>query len=298
MRLSWWRHAGIILTALVLPPSTVKARLIEDIKASGQLIACANPDALPVSARGEREGFQLEIAREIAAALDVSLYVEWIWARYQVKFTDCDLLLGVARNPKPGEGMRYSQALTDVEILLAFRADAPIVETPEAVRPLTKDDLAGKIIAAPSASLAQLRLQELGANIRVAYRSDEAILNALAAGEIDGGIVTNLSLTWYETVDPSASLDGLSAARLDLPAGYPMALGLRGSDSLSQADIEDILAALRDSGRLQAILGGYGQSLSVAFDDPDARIARELVPPEGNGLPRGVMERLRKIMEK
>ena len=291
MRLSPSRLAAIILVATILPLVAAKARPTKDIKNSGQLIVCANPNALPVSARGKREGFQLEIAREIANALDVSLFVEWVWARYQIKFTDCDLLLGVARNPRPGEGPRYSQALTDVEILLVHSKDVAMVGDDGQL------SLAGKVIAAPSASLAQLKLIELDAETRVAYRSDEAILKAVASGEIDGGIVSSLSLNWYRTIDPSVRLDSLSVASLDLPSGYPMALGLRGSDSLSQADIEEILVTLRDDGRLQAILSQYGQRLSPSFDDPDSRIDRDLVPPESDGLPRGVMERLREIME-
>ena len=280
--------AAVLAISATLPSAPAAARSTEAIKKSGQLIACANPDALPVSARGEPEGFQLEIAREIADAMGVSLFVEWIWARYQVKLTDCDLLLGVARNPKPGEGLRYSQALTDVEILLVFRADAPIAS----------EDLAGRTVAAPSASMAQLKLLDLGAETRVAYRSDEAILSAVASGAVDGGIVTNLALDWFRTIEPSAKFETLSVARLGLPASYPMALGLRGGDSLSQADIEEILAKLREEGRLQAILAQYGQELSSFFDDPNARIDRSLVPPETDGLPRGVMERLREIMEK
>ena len=61
-------------------------------------------------------------------------------------------------------------------------------------------------------------------------------MRAVASGEIDGWIVSSLSIT-----------------RIDLPAGNPMALGLRCGDSLSQAYIEQILVTMRDDGSVDQV---------------------------------------------
>jgi len=259
------------------------ARDVDSIRNSGQLIVCAGNNALPISDDGDKPGFMLEIAREIARELGVRTSVEWIWASYQAKFTDCDFMLGVARDPKPGGFARYLQALVDVEIILVFADD------PETIM---AEGLEGKVIAAPSGSLAHFALLEEGADLRVAYKSDVAILEAIAGGDLDAGVVTSVALNWHSNENNGVDFFSVSTDILGVPHRYPMSIGLRHADSLDEADLHEIVERLRDDGLLQGILARYGQTLSVDFDDPYARVPQEASEPLGVSVRKDVIKKL------
>ncbi len=275
----------LVLAALAGP---VEARETDEIKRSGQLIICANQDALPVSARGETKGFQLEIAEELARRLGVRTTLEWIWAGYQARFTECDLLLGVARDPRPGGHLHFLQALSDVRIVLAVRAgDAPA--SPEALR--------GRKIAVQSASLAHFRLLELGAEPRVAYRSQEAMLEAVAAGDVFAAVVSSLTFAWHRKSQSQADLATVESGLLGVPDSYPMTIGLRGADSLTRADFEELIEAMAADGALARILGAYGQTLSERFDDPYAGLDDAIKPPRPSELRRDLIEKVEELVK-
>jgi len=277
-----------LLAAAALLDDAV-ARETDEIKRSGQLIICANQNALPISARGETAGFQLEIAVELARRLDVRPMMEWIWAGYQARFTDCDLLLGVARDPRPGGHLHFLQALSDVRIVLAVR-DGEKTPTPEGLK--------GRTVAVQSASLAHFRLLELGAEPRVAYRSQEAILDAVADGVIDAGAVSNLTLAWYRRSQPEAKLAAVDSSVLGIPDSYPMTIGLRGADSLTRADFEELIDAMVEDGTITSILDAYGQTLSERFDDPYAGLEDAIKPPRSNAVRRDLIEKVEELVRR
>lgn len=269
-----------------LLPAPAEARETDEIKRSGQLIICANQDALPVSSRGEQAGFQLEIAEELARRLGVRSMIEWIWAGYQARFTDCDLMLGVARDPRPGGHLHYLQALSDVRVVLAIRAD----ETPA-----SPEALEGRKVAVQSASLAHFRLLDLGAEPRVAYRSQEAMLDAVAKGNIFAGVVSNLTFAWYRQSHPEANLATVDTSLLGVPDSYPMTIGLRGADSLTRADFEELIEAMAEDGALSRILDAYGQTLSEQFDDPYAGLDEAIRPPRSSEVRRDLIEKVEEL---
>lgn len=264
--------------------SPVSARDVEKIQHEGTLIVCANAKAMPVSGRGERPGYQLEIAQELARDIDVRLMVEWIWADFQTRHTDCDMVLGVARDPKPGGFLRYIQALSDVEIELVFAG------TDRTVAP---SDLDGQVIAVPSASLAHFKLMELNVDPRVAYRSEADILAAIADGTLDAGVVSSVARNWYQHLHPDQSLFAVSTSILGIPSSYPMTIGLRKTDSLGESDFQELINAMRDDGRLEEIMAGYGQTLSVDFDNPYAKVPDAVSEPEAVTIRKDIVEDLK-----
>lgn len=269
-----------LIAALAAPAFARDAKTIQQ---AGLLTVCANRDALPVSGDGERRGYQIEIAQEIASRLQVRLQVEWIWAGYQARYTECDMILGVARDPKPGGFARYLQVLTDVEIVLAHGPDTQI-QSPE--------DLKGMLVAVPSTTLAHFRLLDLGAQPRVAYRSDSAILDAIAQGKVQAGVVSSLALGWYLTQRPDTPFQTRSTDLLGVPARYPLTIALRHMDSLAEADFQEILTQMRDDGTLGKILARYGQTLSRNFDDPYAKVPDILSEPVGVTTRRDIIDDL------
>ncbi len=273
----------ILLLAGLCLSTTGIARDLEGIKNSGQLIVCANKRAMPISGKEEPPGFQMEIAQEIAKDLDVRLVMEWIWASYQTKYTDCDMLLGVPRDPKPGGFMRYLQALSDVEIILVFAGNP---------RDVTLADLKGKVIAVPSASLAHFKLIEIGADPRVAYRSEAAILEAIADQSLYAGVVSNVALLWYQNKHPDLKFFSLSTDILNVYSHYPLTIGLRKMDSLGESDFQEIVEKIRGDGRLEKILASYGQTLSTVFDYPYDSVPEEISEPETVSVRRDIQKDL------
>jgi len=80
-----------MLVAIIAP---VQARTLAEVKAKGAISMCANPDALPfASEKANPPGFQIEIARAIAAGLGVSLEMQWILPRYRANLLNCDILM-------------------------------------------------------------------------------------------------------------------------------------------------------------------------------------------------------------
>ena len=283
------RLTGLALFLLLMSAiqGPLQARETDAIKRFGQLIICANQNALPVSSKGEPAGFQVEIAEELARRLEVRPVMEWIWASYQTRFTDCDLLLGVARDPRPGGHLHYLQALSDVRVVLVTRASetAPSLET-----------LSGRRVAVQSASLAHFRLLELGAEPRVAYRSQIAILDAVAEGEIFAGVVSNLALAWYKKSKVAEELVAVDTGFLDIPDRYPMTIGLRNADSLTRADFEELIAAMVEDGTLIRILDAYGQTLSEQFDNPYAGLDEAIKPPRSSAVRRDLIEKVEELV--
>jgi ABC-type amino acid transport substrate-binding protein len=273
----------IVGLELALVGMAASARDADAIRHAGVLTVCANRDALPVSSDTALPGFQLEIAREIASELGVRLHVEWIWASYQARYTDCDMTLGMARNPKPGGYARYLPALTDVEIVLAFRGSE---------RPVALADLKGMRVAVPSTTLAHFKLIDLGAETRVAHQSDDAILDALRRRDVAAGVVSSMNLAWYRTQHPDFETFHMSTKLLGVESAYPMTIGLRQMDALAQADFEDIVFNMRADGRLQSILAKYGQTLSTEFDNPYARLPDAVSPPASVQVRKDIIEQL------
>ena len=265
-----------------------QARSIDAIKASGVFSICANQDALPFSQRGDPEGIQIELAREIASMLSVRLDIQWTWARHQAKYAECDAIMGVARDPSPAGYLRFTQTILDVEVIFAHSLDLSIK---------SKNDLIGKTVAVTSGSLAHWKLLDTAAELRVSFRSDTTMLDAIVAEEIDAAVVTNITLGWHQAASNASRLGFSRADFLEMPTGYPMSIGLRQSDSLTQADFEEIMLELRNSGRLDAILARYGQQLSDAFDDYYARIEESLRPPPAVTVRKDIVEALMQRVE-
>src|SRR5919197_6052045 len=81
------------------------ARTLAEVKALGTIAVCANPDALPfASNRADAPGFQIELGREIAKALGVSLTTEWILPRRRASTVNCDMLFDSVNDPAVHEG--------------------------------------------------------------------------------------------------------------------------------------------------------------------------------------------------
>src|SRR5947208_12456742 len=73
-----------------------QARSLDMIRSSGVLGLCAHPDSLPFASKvGDPPGFQVELGQALARELGVSLRLDWIITRYQMRSAGCDVVLDV-----------------------------------------------------------------------------------------------------------------------------------------------------------------------------------------------------------
>jgi len=113
----------------VLAPS-VQARTLEEVKAMGSVLVCASPEALPyASSKPGPQGFQIELAQEIAKGLGVSLSMEWILPRRRANVVNCDLQFDAISDPeKRTKGKhRQSQPYNKSGIVLGLAPDAAVI---------------------------------------------------------------------------------------------------------------------------------------------------------------------------
>lgn len=227
------------------------AQAISDIRASGEINLCANPQQMPFSQRADTpEGLQIDVARAIAEKLDVSLNVSWIFSKRQAKKVGCDFYAGVAR--LKGGDSKYL-LITDpylrLEFKLVTRDNGPVINSIE--------DLKSLVVGVSPGSVASHSLTKNHIRIAVRFADEASRMQALADGLIDAALVTNVSAGWFQK--GQTKLQVFDAERiLNTELNYDYALGLRRSDDDSRNGFNQLLAEMREDGSLSNILTRYG----------------------------------------
>jgi ABC-type amino acid transport substrate-binding protein len=240
----------VALTTIALC-SAVAAAPLSLIERRGTLRVCVNPDAMPFSGLVDgEEGLHIDLARVFARELDVAPDFKWVQFRFQAKYTQCDAFMGVGIFPKAEPGpTKTTEPIFQLETLLVSRPGQKLVKL---------EDLDGLRVATQSGSLAHVTLLKRPVDVRVSLIHEEDILNAVANGDIDVGVVSNVALGWYLKHHPKKSFEVRSASIVQDVTGYPMAIGLRGADVATVKSFNAIIERLKTSGELTAILSNYG----------------------------------------
>lgn len=248
--------AGLLLAAA---GGAASARPLEEIARTRRLVLCAHPDALPWSARdGDRPGWVVELARAMAEARSWQMDVTWTPDTLAVRRSSCDLYLVSADeddDPPRGDGvlpLRRSRALVSMETVLAQPASAA---------PIGRLERDTAKVAVPSGSWGHLQLLRRGVRLAVRHMDDDAILDAVRAGDVDAGIVSAPGLAWYRLRHPDAVLQAHAAPVADLGLDFGLALGLRQSDAAMAREVDTLLRELDARGVLATIGRRYGVTL-------------------------------------
>jgi polar amino acid transport system substrate-binding protein len=162
------------------------------IREHGELVVCMDPANLPYSsARPERPGFDLELARALAEKLAFKLRVEWLDVHRDTAVGElledrCDLVFGEAvdasamADDEPLAGkVLYSRPYYGTGYLLVERESGPHVHS--------LSELKGErshLLGAEAGSMADYSLRQRG-YLRRLYRNQLATLRALSDGDID-----------------------------------------------------------------------------------------------------------------
>jgi polar amino acid transport system substrate-binding protein len=233
-----------------------------------------DPANLPYSsAREERPGFDVELARALARRLDLRLRIEWLDVAHdtavgQLLEHACDLVIGAAVDPsavaddEPLAGkVVYSRPYYGTGYLLVRRKKGPPIAALEPLR-----GAAGRI-GTEAGSIADYRLRQRG-YLRRLYRNQLATLKALADGDIDGAYLW-ANVGW--TLHASPDLD----AALEVVPGYVpedhwnIAVALRPGDDELKRRVDAALEALIGDGTVAASLARNHLPAFAPFSDEE-----------------------------
>jgi ABC-type amino acid transport substrate-binding protein len=195
------------------PPFTGSARRPTPVDAwkriqeRGEIVVAMDPANLPYSsAREERPGFDVELARDVAQMLGLKLRIEWLDVQRETAIgkllaNECDLAFGAAVDPNAVEDdeeladkIAYSAPYYGTGYVLVTRQNGP------QARSLA--DLQGeksRRLGTEAGSVADYNLRQRGYQ-RSLFRNQLAVLKALDDGAIDYGYLwANVGWTLHAT---------------------------------------------------------------------------------------------------
>jgi polar amino acid transport system substrate-binding protein len=275
-------RAGTVLALLLAGiiglgfAAKAEARALEDIQMRGVLSLCAAPNALPfASKRGERPGYQIELARALAERLGVRLQVEWVILSFQYRSVDCDIAMDtIADQEAQGENeLRWSAPYHRSGVALAVRPGNDGI---------TGFDSLGqeRRVGVLQGSLAHMYLEQRGART-VPFGFEDDMLAELAAGELDAAAATPLSIGYYNLKHPTAQMRLVYAYDAVPELSWDLAVGMRRSDRFLRKAIDQAVQAMLDYGTFERIYTSYGIDHRPPKQQSAVRIERKEPLEEG-----------------
>jgi ABC-type amino acid transport substrate-binding protein len=246
---------GLLDLALAAPSALEK----------GRLIVCADPYNLPFSSPDPgTPGFDLEIAREIAAGLGVQL--GYFWAdtgtrgglgralRQSIQTGECDFFPGLPSSQDDLEEytekrLELTQPYLGTGFVLVRRKDGPNVHKLE--------DLKGARIAVSMVSVADSYLFYNGYT-RGLYRLTQQALEAMQKGEATVGLLWAPTAGWWMQQHPDSTLEFVKDYVPIPEMQSTLVIAVRQQDKDLKAAIDQQLERLRRDGRIKEIVSKYG----------------------------------------
>ncbi|HUH86081.1 MAG TPA: transporter substrate-binding domain-containing protein [Stellaceae bacterium] len=248
MRLS----SAVLAVLLLFLATSVSARSLDEIKASGTLAVCAHPNALPFSAKdGKIHGFQLDMAEALAHRLGVSLTREWIISRYDLYRAPCDIVMDSIADPEAQEdsGLKLSKPYRRSGVALVLRGNG------RGARSIA--DLRGRRVGVLTSSIAAMTLNQRGVDTLPANFEDE-LLTYLVKGEVDAAAVTPTSAGYYNLRHPGAKLKVVYLFDNTPDLSWNVAVGLRRPDDAFRSAVDGALDRMLADGTVKRIFARYG----------------------------------------
>jgi polar amino acid transport system substrate-binding protein len=227
------------------------ARSLEAIRQRGALTLCAHPNALPfASRRGDVPGFQVEIARELAKRLEVSLEQHWVINSFQYRRADCDVILdAIADRAVLAEvGLRMSRPYHRSGVALAVATNSNVASLAELG--------SGQRVGVPVGSIVSMMLGKRGVGTSP-FAFEDDIMEALSKGEIDAAAVTPATIGWFNHTHPDARVRRIPAFEDEPDLSWNVAVGMVSPDEKLRQGIDAALEAMLADGTLARIYARY-----------------------------------------
>jgi len=256
------RSCGALLAAPLLLGSVwasdAVGRPLNAIKSRGNLVVCANPNALPFSSKtGERRGFELELGETLAKELGVNLEVGWVVFPYQMGRVDCDVVFDSIVDPEAAEGthVRLSKPYNVSGVAIALR---PGVGGVTGFSDLKKGQRVGAIVG----SLASVRLGQSGLPT-IPFTFEDELVDAVGKGELDAALVSPATIGYYNLIHKEAPLTLVRAYETMPELRWEVAVGMRKADDALVDAVNQALDRLLAQGTVNRIYAGYGIEQSL-----------------------------------
>jgi ABC-type amino acid transport substrate-binding protein len=248
----WLLVTGGLYAALALVAVGAHARTLAEVKGLGAISVCANPDALPYSSnKPDTPGFQIELAREIANGLGLTLNVDWILPRRRANVVNCDMLLDSVNNPQVHEGrVLLSRPYQTSGVVLGLsRGAAPITDYHQ-LEP-------GQKVGVMVGSVASVVLGKAGKSISpYSFQSD--LVEDLDKGQLYAGAVSSATMSYHLRQHPESGVKLAYAFDSEPDLHWEVSVGLRKSDQALVDAVNEILGRLLTDGTVARIYAKYG----------------------------------------
>jgi polar amino acid transport system substrate-binding protein len=249
------RHVVLAGLLVWFGVANAAARSLDAIRQRGALTLCAHPNALPfASKRDAVPGFQVEIARELAKRLGVSLEQHWVINSFQYRRADCDVILdAIADRAVLAEvGLRMSRPYHRSGVALAVGAKSNVASL--------ADLGSGQRVGVQVGSIASMILGKRGVATSP-FAFEEDIMDALEKGEIAAAAVTPAAIGWFNRTHPDRRVHRIAAFEDDPNLNWNVAVGMISPDEKLTQGVDAALEALLADGTLARIYARYDVEL-------------------------------------
>lgn len=242
--------AGLLLAWA--PAGHAASSTFEEIKDSGKLLVCGVDGLLPYSSSDEEiPGFEVEIARAMAAKLGVEAEYVWVsWDALIPALTSnrCNAIIN---------GMFITEERDEViDFTDPYYASGETILVPkgnDSIKGL--EDLEGKTVGVLAGSVTVGYLEKKGIGNMEVYPDQNTIILELNNGRIDAAFLEAPSAAWTLQNDPSMNIRIVESY---VPSKrWNAGVGVREADDKLQKELSGVISELRDDGTIRDILDSY-----------------------------------------
>jgi len=232
--------------------TVASADTYDSVMSAKKLTICGVDGLLPYSSSDAKvPGYEVEIARKLAANLGVEAEYTWVtWDALIPALTSkrCDAIL---------DGMFITEARKKVvDFSAPYYASGETIlvrKDNQSVKGL--DDLRGKKVGVLAGSVTVQLLESKGIKDPQIYPDQNTIVLELNNGRVDAAYLEAPSAAWLLRSDPSLNV---RLVKEYVPAErFNAGIALRKGDDKLKAAINDAIAKMREDGSIKTILGSY-----------------------------------------
>jgi polar amino acid transport system substrate-binding protein len=229
-----------------------QARSLEAVRSAGTLGLCAHPNSLPFASKaGEPPGFQVELGQALARELGVSLRLDWIITRYQIRSAGCDIVMDVIAD-------REAQGETNLRITRPYYHTGVTLAVPSTSKLTSFKDLGERTkVGVLVGSVAAMVISQRRVPISI-FGFEVDSLEALANHEIDAAAVTPTVAGYFNLTHPDKPVRILDLDESEANLNWNVAVGMVRPDEQLRDAIEGALERLRTDGTVDRIYRRYG----------------------------------------
>jgi polar amino acid transport system substrate-binding protein len=242
-----------LMTGVVIAlTGPAQARSLEAVRSAGTLGLCAHPNSLPFASKaGDPPGFQVELGQALARELGVSLRLDWIITRYQIRSAGCDIVMDVIAD-------REAQGETNLRITKPYYHTGVALAVPSTSKLTSFKDLGERTkVGVQVGSVAAMVISQRRVPISI-FGFEVDSLEALANHEIDAAAVTPTVAGYFNLTHPDKPVRILDLDESEAILNWNVAVGMVRPDEQLRDAIEGVLERLRTDGTVDRIYRRYG----------------------------------------